>query len=122
MQVLIPSFFNRPSITSFEMDDAVNRNIFLLLSWLSFSKVSIISNPLKSDITIFDVDNLTDNQLTTITRHEFGHALGLAHSTAFEDLMAQTVITEYPYISECDVDAIILLYDGGKSSQVVCET
>ena len=50
-----------------------------------------------------------------------GHALGLAHSTAPEDLMAPTITTEFPYISECDVDAIVKLYDDGKSSQVVCE-
>ena len=76
---------------------------------------------LKSEITIFDVDNLTDNQLTTIMRHEFGHALGLAHSTDPEDLMAPTVTTEFPYISECDVDAIVGLYDGAKKSEVICE-
>lgn len=76
---------------------------------------------LKSEITIFDVDNLTDNQLTTIMRHEFGHALGLAHSTTPEDLMAPTVTTEFPYISECDVDAIVGLYDGAKKSEVICE-
>jgi len=76
---------------------------------------------LKSDIIIYDVDNISDNHLATITRHEFGHAIGLGHSTAPEDLMAPIIATEFPYISECDTDAITLLYDGGKSSQVVCE-
>jgi hypothetical protein len=32
---------------------------------------------LKSTITIFDVKNLNDKELSAITRHEFGHALGL---------------------------------------------
>jgi len=50
-----------------------------------------------------------------------GHALGLAHSTATEDLMFPTIETDYPYISSCDIDAIILLYDGGKKSEVTCE-
>ena len=50
-----------------------------------------------------------------------GHALGLAHSTAPEDLMAPKMQTEYPFISPCDVDAIISLYDGQSSSQVVCQ-
>ena len=76
---------------------------------------------LKSGITIYDVDNLSDDQLKTIVRHELGHAFGLAHSSDPEDLMYPVVKTAYPYISECDLDAIVLLYDGGKSSQVVCE-
>lgn len=77
---------------------------------------------LKSKITIFDVDTLSKNQLETIVRHEMGHALGLAHSTAPEDLMHPNIETNFPYVSECNIDALQLLYDGGKTSQVVCET
>ncbi|MGQ0605542.1 MAG: M57 family metalloprotease, partial [Candidatus Nitrosotenuis sp.] len=76
---------------------------------------------LKSTITIYDVDSLSAETIGTIIRHEFGHALGLAHSTAPEDLMAPLISTPYPYISECDVSAITTLYDGNESSQVVCE-
>jgi len=76
---------------------------------------------LKSTITIYDVNSLSAEQIATIVRHEFGHALGLAHSSAPEDLMAPQITTQYPYISECNVDAIIALYDGQESSQVVCE-
>ncbi len=76
---------------------------------------------LKSQITIYETDNLSDGQLEAIFRHEFGHALGLAHSTAPEDLMYPEIRTAYPYISECDLDAITFLYDGGQSSQVICE-
>lgn len=76
---------------------------------------------LKSTITIYEVDKLSKAQFETILRHEFGHALGLAHSTAPEDLMHPTIETNYPYISECDVDAIISLYDGHKTSEVVCQ-
>lgn len=76
---------------------------------------------LKSTITIYDVESLSIQQLKTILRHELGHAFGLAHSTAPEDLMASILTTEYPYISDCDIDAIVLLYDGGQSSQVICE-
>lgn len=76
---------------------------------------------LKSQITIYETDKLSDSQFETILRHEFGHALGLAHSTAPEDLMHPTIETEFPYISQCNVDAIILLYDGGKKSEVVCK-
>jgi len=76
---------------------------------------------LKSEITIYDIDNLTDNQLSYIMRHELGHALGLAHSSAPEDLMAPRLPADFPYISPCDIDAIISLYDGEKLSQVICK-
>lgn len=45
----------------------------------------------------------------------------LAHSTAPEDLMHSTIETNYPYISPCDIDALVGLYDGKTKSQVVCE-
>jgi hypothetical protein len=75
---------------------------------------------LKSFITIYDVTNLTDEELGTIVRHEFGHALGLGHSTAPEDLMAPNIDMTVPYISECNIDAIINLYNGVQGS-TVCE-
>ena len=78
------------------------------------------SEILKSFITIYDVSNLSNEQLETITRHEFGHALGLGHSTAPEDLMAPSIDMTYPYISECNVAAIVDLYNGAEDS-TVCE-
>ena len=75
---------------------------------------------LKSFITIYDVTNLTDEQLGTILRHEFGHALGLGHSTAPEDLMAPNIDMTVPYISECNINAIRDLYNGIQGS-TVCE-
>ena len=75
---------------------------------------------LKSFITIYDVDNLSDEELGTILRHEFGHAIGLGHSTAPEDLMAPNIDMTVPYISECNIDAITELYSGIHGS-TVCE-
>lgn len=76
---------------------------------------------LKSEITIYGVNGLSKAQFETILRHELGHALGLAHSTASEDLMYPTIKTDYPYISQCDIDAISALYDGEKKSEVICQ-
>lgn len=76
---------------------------------------------LKSFITIYDISNLSDDQLETIVRHEFGHALGLGHSTAPEDLMAPTIDMTIPYITDCNIDAIVNLYNAKSDSQTVCE-
>ena len=76
---------------------------------------------LKSEITIYAVDKLSDEQFKTILRHEFGHALGLAHSSAPEDLMHATIQTEYTYISQCDIDTIKSLYNGNEKSEVTCQ-
>lgn len=76
---------------------------------------------LKASITIYDVDKLSSEGFKTILRHEFGHAIGLAHSTAPEDLMHPIIETNYPYISDCDISALTLLYDGGEKSEVTCE-
>jgi len=75
---------------------------------------------LKSEITIYEVSKLSDEQFKTILRHELGHAFGLAHSSSPDDLMHATIQTDYPYISQCDIDAIKSLYNGNRKSQVTC--
>jgi hypothetical protein len=64
----------------------------------------------KVDITIYDIDSLSDAELATIVRHELGHALGLVHSDDAKDLM-HSIIKTTSYISECNVDALVHLYD-----------
>lgn len=87
-----------------------------------FTKSIVEDNEiLKSFITIYDVGSLSDDNLAGIVRHEFGHALGLGHSSAPEDLMYPIIETDFPYISECDVDAIAVLYNGQEENQAVCE-
>jgi hypothetical protein len=76
---------------------------------------------LKATITIYGIDSLSSSDLEVITRHELGHAFGLAHSTATEDLMAPIITTNYPYISPCDINALVGLYDGKSKSKVTCE-
>lgn len=55
-----------------------------------------------------------------MTRHEFGHAMGLGHSTDPEDMMAPNFHSMHAFISECDLDAMISLYNGEKLTEVVC--
>jgi len=76
---------------------------------------------LKSHIIIYDVNSISNEELSIIMMHEFGHALGLAHSSAPDDLMYPVIETNFPYISECMIDAIAGLYDGIKSSEVECQ-
>lgn len=75
---------------------------------------------LKSTITIYEFDSLSQEGLGAIVRHEFGHSLGLAHSTDPDDLMHPIIQTSYPYISECDITALRNLYDG-KLRGAICE-
>lgn len=75
---------------------------------------------IKSMITIYNVSSLDVDKLAAITRHEFGHALGLGHSTIQEDLM-NTMLPDYPYISSCDVDALTKLYGGETNSKMICK-
>jgi hypothetical protein len=76
----------------------------------------------KSVITIYDIDNLSNKDLSGIIRHEFGHALGLGHSITSDDLMHDIINNQYVYISNCDINAIDELYNGNDSHQVICKT
>ncbi|TLX83105.1 MAG: matrixin family metalloprotease [Thaumarchaeota archaeon] len=73
-----------------------------------------------ADPSQHQISKLSDEQFKTILRHELGHAFGLAHATSPEDLMHATIQTDYPYISQCDIDAIKSLYNGNRKSQVTC--
>jgi hypothetical protein len=75
----------------------------------------------KAFITIYEVDSLSKDQLGTIMRHEFGHAMGLDHSTATKDLMAPTIDMTYPYISHCNITSIFDLYNENSSGTTTCE-
>jgi hypothetical protein len=77
---------------------------------------------LSSDVIIYEADQLSNEELEILVRHEFGHVAGLAHSTSPEDLMYPIIQTPVPWVSLCDAKALLHLYTGGKTSQVICET
>ncbi len=75
---------------------------------------------LKSEITVYEVDKLTDIEFSTVLKHELGHAFGLAHSSDPNDLMYQEISRKHMYISPCDVDALEQLYNGKEKRQITC--
>ena len=116
--------------TSFSINEgSTTGDITIILSTLEspdgysgFTRSIVENNQiLKSTITIYKADQLSSAGLETITRHEFGHAVGLIHSSDPYDLMHSTIETNYPFISNCDISAITHLYDGNANDKAVCE-
>jgi len=122
----VPTNFKVISSKSGEGDITIDlsnsRNADGFAGWTNSIADASQNQILKSRITIFDVQNISLSALETVVRHELGHALGLAHSSDPEDLMYPIIETNFPYASECDVDAMIGLYDGGNTSEVICES
>ncbi len=123
-----PTKFTIP--TSFSISESsTNGDIAIILSTLEspdgysgFTRSIVENNQiLKSTITIYKADQLSSAELETIIRHEFGHAVGLIHSSNPYDLMHPTIETNYPFISNCDISAITHLYDGNANDKAVCE-
>ena len=73
----------------------------------------------KSNIIIYDINNLTDQQISSIVRHEFGHALGIKYSDFADDLMFGTVPVP-SYVSECHLTALLELYNGNIKNSSSC--
>ncbi|MCH7966658.1 MAG: matrixin family metalloprotease [Thaumarchaeota archaeon] len=118
-----------PKNFKIENSQKSNGDIIVILSnikdrsgYTGYTKTILDGNQIvKAFITIYDIDSLSKSQLETIMRHEFGHALGLAHSTAAEDLMAPVIDMTYPYISHCNIMAISDLYNGNQDGTTICE-
>lgn len=71
-------------------------------------------------ITIYDVDKISKSQLYSIVMHEMGHAIGIGHTTATEDVMHDKKSNvPYPYVSPCVMQALDVM-DQGKT-ELRCE-
>lgn len=120
----IPTTFN-----IFQSDDEKGDIIITLKNfqntdgYTGFTRTIVEENQiLKSYITIYDADSLSNAGLEIITRHEFGHALGLIHSTDPIDLMYSVISYDLPLISPCNVQSLELLYEGNTDTEIICET
>lgn len=72
-----------------------------------------------SEITIYDINSISGEEISSITRHEFGHALGLVHADSPDDLMYNMV--QVPsYVTDCDISSLVSLYDGNVQSSSLC--
>lgn len=69
---------------------------------------SIIS---KADITIYDIENLSNHELQMVMRHELGHVLGLGHSNNSTNLMYPIIPYYISFISQANIDDIAHMYE-----------
>jgi len=76
---------------------------------------------LKAHITVYQVNEISDQTLEAVIRHELGHALGLPHAMSSRDLMNSSFSVEKAYISECDINGIVTLYSEKNLHPFVCK-
>ena len=65
---------------------------------------------IKSYVSIYNSENLSDEDFEKILRHEFGHSLGLAHSRNIDDIMSALLPTSNQYVSNEDISALSFLF------------
>lgn len=75
---------------------------------------------LKSVITIYDIESLDNEELAAITRHEFGHALGLYSSETDDHFLYHALNSRIAYISNCNVIDLVSLYNENQPSLTAC--
>jgi hypothetical protein len=115
-----------PKTISLLPDDNENADILIYITdeknpIYSGYTSNVIENQkiVKSNIIIYDINSLDDQEISSIVRHEFGHALGLKHSDFANDLMFGTVPVP-SYVSECHIGALLDLYDGKIKNSSSC--
>ena len=120
----------RRTMYSNEIDPSMEGKEVIVMGWVSSVRdhgnlIFVMLNDKEGEMQITAKAGVTQDEirenLVAITRHEFGHAIGLGHSTLYGDLMYPDINIKSAFISECNVKALIALYDGKGLSQVVCE-
>lgn len=64
----------------------------------------------KANITIYEIEEISNHELQMLMRHELGHALGLGHSKESTDLMYPIIPYYTSYISQNNIKNIASLY------------
>ena len=76
---------------------------------------------LKAHITVYQVNEISDQTVEAVIRHELGHALGLPHAMSSRDLMNSSFLVDDAYISECNINGIVTLYNEENLHPFVCK-
>lgn len=76
---------------------------------------------LKAHITVYQINEISDQTVEAVIRHELGHAIGLPHAMSSRDLMNSSFSVENAYISECDINGIVTLYSEKNLHPFVCK-
>ena len=94
------------SITIYLMDKSSNEgyNGYTDLFYDSHGNIQ------KAFVKIYNTDELGDTELESIVRHELGHALGLGHTDAKNDLMQPVINMNHNAISILDLLALVSIY------------
>jgi len=61
-------------------------------------------------VILYDVDEMEQNEIEMVTRHELGHALGLGHTTNPFDMMFPVIDEKFSMISMFDLGALAQIY------------
>ncbi len=76
-----------------------------------FTKYKIENETIERVVVIlYNVDEMEQNELEMVTRHELGHAMGLGHTTNPFDMMFPAIDAEFSMISMFDLGALSEIY------------